>query len=159
MKNEINKEILKENNLTFKKKSSATPFILFAVSAATFIGCIFIDNGNDAKMPLLLIASVIAVFGIAKIINLPNVLVMGEKKEELREEELYFDLKEKNHVLETLRSGSLSKLRAEAKDNSNYPLKARVFSNEKGDFIMFRIYHFVPYTFEPVTEFEVYKKE
>ena len=158
MKKEINNDILETNKLSFKKKSSILPLVLLLIAAGIFAAGFIIENTSDAKMPVLLVGAIIGIFGIAKIFNLPTMLVYGDDKEVLHEEELYFDLKDKNMVTEMLRNGELAKLRAESKDSSNYPLKARIFTNQKGSFILYRIYHFVPYTFEPVTEFEVYKK-
>ncbi len=158
MKNEISKDFLKANNISLKKKTSALPMALLVIAVLVLAGGLCIDNSSDAKMPVLLLAVILAVFGIAKILNMPTVLVSEPHNEILREEELFFDLKEKSNVIAMLRNGELKKLRAEAKESPNYPLKAKVFSNQQGSIAVFRVYHFVPYTFEPLTDFEIYQK-
>lgn len=159
MKNEINKEFLEANNISLKKKTSLLPLVLLVIAALAFAGGLCIDNNSEAKMPVLLLAVIMVVFGVAKILNMPSVLVSELHNEILKEEELYFDLKDKNNVIAMLRNGELKRLRAEAKESANYPLKAVVFSNQNGTIALFRVFHFVPYTFEPVTEFEIYKKQ
>lgn len=159
MKKEISKDFLEANNISLKKKTSLLPLALLVIAALTLAGGLCIDNSSEAKMPVLLLAVVLAIFGIAKILNKPTVLVSEHHNEILREEELYFDLKDKNAVISMLRNGELRKLRAEAKESANYPLKVALFANQQGTIAVFRVFHFVPYTFEPVTDFEIYKKQ
>ena len=158
MKNEINNEILTANNLSLKKKTSIMPIAILVVAAFAFAGGICIENSSEAKMPVLLLAVVLGIFGIAKIFNMPMVLVDESHNEILREEELYFNLKEKSSVIDMLRNGELTKLRTVAMDSANYPLRVELYTNQAGSIALYRVYHFVPYTYEPITEFEVYRK-
>lgn len=158
MKNEIDNKILQENNLTAKKQTSIAPIAILACAALILAGGLCIDNGSDAKMPLLLVAIITAVFGVAKIFNMPTVLVYEPHNEILNEEELFFDIKEKNSVTDLLRNGELTKLRSQAKDSSNHPLKVELHTTQSGSITIYRVYHFVPYTFEPLTGYEVIKK-
>ena len=158
MKENIEKNVLNENNITIKKKTSIVPIAILVAAAIILSAGLCIDNSSDMKMPVLLVAFVTAIFGVAKIFNMPTVLVHEEHNEILNEEELFFDIKEKNEVIELLRKGEFSKLRSLAKDNSNYPLKAELYATPSGNIALFRVYHFVPYSFEPLTEYEVYKK-
>lgn len=158
MKNEIDKDLLRANNISIRKQTTALPFLLLAIAAISLGGALLIENDSEAKMPLLLVAVVTGIFGIAKMFNMPTVLLYGEKKEPMNEEELFFDIKAKNSVLEMLRNGEFTKLRAEAKDGSNYPLKVELYSTEKGNVAIYRIYHFIPYTYEALTEYNLYKK-
>ena len=90
--------------------------------------------------------------------NSPTVLVHEPHNEILKKEELFFDIKDKNSVIEMLRKGEFQRLRSQAKDSNNYPLKAELFYTPSGNIAIFRVYHFVPYAFEPLTEYEVYNK-
>lgn len=158
MKNEIDKTVLEKNNITLKKKTSTIPIALLTFAAIVLAGGLCIDNGSNAKMPVLLLAVVTAVFGVAKIFNMPTVLVYEPHNEVMIEEELFFETKEKNNVTDLLRNGEFTRLRSQAKDNNNHPLKVELHTTPSGSIALFRVYHFVPYAFEPVTEYEVYKK-
>ena len=158
MKNEIDKEFLKANNITAKKETSILPIAIIVIAAIILSGGLCIDNESDIKMPVLLIAFVTAIFGVAKMFNLPTVLVHEPHNEILKEEELFFDIKDKNSVIDMLRKGEFQRLRSQAKDSNNYPLKAELFYTPSGSIAIFRVYHFVPYAFEPLTEYEVYNK-
>ena len=96
--------------------------------------------------------------GIAKIFNMPMVIVDESHNEILREEELYFNLKDKSSVTEMLRRGEITKLRTVAMDSVNYPLKVELYTNQAGTIALYRVYHFIPYTYEPVTDFEIYRE-
>lgn len=158
MKNEINKDILKANNLSLKKKTSVIPIAILVVAALTLVVGICIENSSDIKMPVLLLAVVLGIFGIAKIFNMPMVIVDESHNEILREEELYFNLKDKSSVTEMLRRGEITKLRTVAMDSVNYPLKVELYTNQAGTIALYRVYHFIPYTYEPVTDFEIYRE-
>lgn len=158
MKNEINKDILKANNLSLKKKTSVIPIAILVVAALTLVVGICIENNSDIKMPVLLLAVVLGIFGIAKIFNMPMVIVDESHNEILREEELYFNLKDKSGVTEMLRRGEITKLRTVAMDSVNYPLKVELYTNQAGTIALYRVYHFIPYTYEPVTDFEIYRE-
>lgn len=158
MKNIIDDKVLKENNITTKKKTTVAPIAILTFATIIFAGGLYIDDTSDAKMPVLLLAFVTAVYGVARILNMPTVLVHEPHNEILNEEELFFDIKEKSNVIELLRTGEFTRLRSQAKDSSNYPLKVELYSTPSGSMTIYRVYHFVPYSFEPVTEYEVYRK-
>ncbi len=158
MKNEIDKKVLEENNISAKKKTSVAPIAILVCAALVLAGGLCIDNDSDAKMPVLLVAFVTAVFGVAKMFNQPTALVYEPHNEILNEEELFFDIKEKNNVIELLRNGEFTRLRSQAKDSSNHPLKVELYATQSGSIAIYRVYHFVPYTFEPLTGYEVYKR-
>ena len=44
------------------------------------------------------------------------------------------------------------------KKKTSYPLRVELYTNQAGSIALYRVYHFVPYTYEPITEFEVYRK-
>lgn len=158
MKNEIDNKVLEENNISAKKKTSVAPIAILVCAALVLAGGLCIDNASDAKMPVLLVAFVTAVFGVAKMFNQPTALVYEPHNEILNEEELFFDIKEKNNVIELLRNGEFTRLRLQAKDSSNHPLKVELYATQSGSIAIYRVYHFVPYTFEPLTGYEVYKR-
>ena len=57
-----------------------------------------------------------------------------------------------------LRNGEFNRLRAQAKEGNTQPVKAELYTTPSGNIAIYRVYHFVPYSFEPVTEYEVYRK-
>ena len=158
MKNIIDDKVLKENNITTKKKTTVAPIAILTFATIIFAGGLYIDDASDAKMPVLLLAFVTAVYGVARILNMPTVLVHEPHNEILNEEELFFDIKEKSNVIELLRTGEFTRLRSQAKDSSNYPLKVELYSTPSGSMTIYRVYHFIPYAFEPLTGYEVCKK-
>ena len=157
MKNEIEKNILEVNNLSVKKKTSVLPLALLITAAIIFAVSLCI--GSEAtKMPIMFIAIILGISGIAKLMATPKVLVHNLNNEELKEEELYFDSNDKSTVMQLLKSGNIRHLRALAKDNSNYPIMVELHSGVSECFMLYRIYHYVPYNYEPLTEYEVYKR-
>ena len=87
MKNEIEKNILEVNNLSVKKKASVLPLALLIAAAIIFAVSLCI--GSEAtKMPIMFIAIILGISGIAKLMTTPKVLVHNLNNEELKEEEL-----------------------------------------------------------------------
>ena len=158
MKNTIDDKVLKENNITTKKKTTVAPIAILTFATIIFAGGLYIDDASDAKMPVLLLAFVTAVYGVARILNMPTVLVHEPHNEILNEEALFFDSKEQGTVIGMLRNGEFNRLRAQAKEGNTQPVKAELYTTPSGNIAIYRVYHFVPYSFEPVTEYEVYRK-
>ena len=86
MKNIIDDKVLKENNITTKKKTTVAPIAILTFATIIFAGGLYIDDASDAKMPVLLLAFVTAVYGVARILNMPTVLVHEPHNEILNEE-------------------------------------------------------------------------
>jgi ABC-type transport system involved in multi-copper enzyme maturation permease subunit len=157
MKFEIDNNILSENNITIRKKSSVLPIAILVIATIVFVASLLIES-ESAKMPVMFIAIILGILGIAKIFTMPKVLVYEPNNEDLKEEELYFDSGERNNVMQLLKCGDISHLRAIAKDTSNHPLMVELVTTSSESIAIYRVYHYVPYTYEPLTEYEVYKK-
>lgn len=157
MKNVIDNTILSNNNISVRKKSSLLPIAILVIGAITFAVSLYLNNEN-IKTPVLFIAIIILIFGIAKIFTMPDVLVYNPSNEELNEEELYFGSDEKNNVIRLLREGDIAGLRSIAKKDSNQPLMVELYTVNSVKTSIYRIYHYVPYAYEPLTGYEVYKR-
>lgn len=149
---------LEANNIKIRKKTSILPIALLTAAAATTGIYLYLEDGSNAKMPVLFIAILLFIFGTVKLFNMPTAMVHNPSNEELHKEELFFEANLRNSVLDMLRNGDFSKLRANAMDNSNHPLKVELYCTASGKFAAYRVYHYVPYAFEPLTEYETYKK-
>lgn len=149
---------LEANNIKIRKKTSIVPIALLTAAAATTGVYLYLENGSNTKMPILFIAILLFIFGAVKLFNMPTAMVHDPSNEELHKEELFFEAGLKSSVLDMLRNGNFAKLRASAMDNSNHPLKVELYCTASGKFAAFRVYHYVPYEFEPLTDYEIFQK-
>lgn len=157
MKKEIEKSILQKHNLSERKQTSFLPIALLVIAAIVFALSLCIGD-DSTKMPIMFIAIIIGIFGLAKMFMTPKVLVYDATNEILNEEELYFDSCDKNNVMQLLSTGDIKHLRAVAKENGNHPLLVEIHTGASESVILYRVYHYIPYTYEPLTEYEIYKK-
>ena len=158
MNTEINKEILERNNIAVKSRMTVWPFALLAIAAAAFGIAFGLDNASEAKMPVLFAAIILTIFGIVKLFTLPKVLFHIASEETFAENTLYFESEKKNSVLAMLEKGEFTKLKSEAKDRNSMPIKVEMYETASGSIVLYRVYNFIPYTYEPVTDYIVYKK-
>lgn len=158
MNTEINKEILERNNIAVKSRMTVWPFALLAVAAAAFGIAFALDNAREAKMPVLFAAIILTIFGITKLFTLPKVLFHITSEETFTENTLYFESEKKNSVLAMLEKGEFTKLKSEAKERNSMPIKVEMYETASGSIVLYRVYNFIPYTYEPVTDYIVYKK-
>lgn len=157
MKKEIEKSILQKHNLSERKQTSFLPIALLVIAAIVFALSLCIGD-DSTKMPIMFIAIIIGIFGLAKMFITPKVLVYDATNEILNEEELYFDSCDKNNVMQLLSTGDIKHLRVLAKENGNHPLLVEIHTGASESVILYRVYHYIPYTYEPLTEYEIYKK-
>lgn len=157
MKKEIEKSILQKHNLSERKQTSFLPIALLVIAAIVFALSLCIGD-DSTKMPIMFIAIIIGIFGLTKMFMTPKVLVYDATNEILNEEELYFDSCDKNNVMQLLSSGDIKHLRAVAKENCNHPLLVEIHTGASESVILYKVYHYIPYTYEPLTEYEIYKK-
>ena len=158
MNTEINKEILERNNIAVKSRMTVWPFALLAIAAAAFGIAFSLDNASEAKMPVLFAAIILTIFGIVKLFTLPKVLFHIASEETFAENTLYFESEKKNSVLAMLEKGEFTKLKSEANDRNSMPIKVEMYETASGSIVLYRVYNFIPYTYEPLTDYIVYKK-
>ena len=109
-------------------------------------------------MPFFLAGTIFAIFGIIKMLTLPKILFYTTGEEPLMESTLYFEGIKRDCILALLDKGEFSKLKSMAKQNSNLPIKVEMHETVSGSIVAYRVYSFIPYTYEPITDFLIYKK-
>jgi hypothetical protein len=158
MNTEIDKNLLERNNIAERKKFTATPIALLLLAAVTLGITFALDDASESKMPLMFLGIVFFIFGVVKLMTMPKVLFHITSEEELSAKTLFFDSNEKNMVLDMLAKGEFTKLKSKARASNNLPVKVELYSTVSESIVLYRAYSFVPYTYEPITEYEVYKK-
>ncbi|MBQ8695589.1 MAG: hypothetical protein IJ513_08115 [Bacteroidaceae bacterium] len=159
MKTEIEKEILAENNISAKKEKPIVSIFVFVAAAISFALAFFLDENNESQMPLYLIGAILLAAGIVKLFISSSELVYTPTGEKLSKRELYFEQREKNEVLSQLEKGDLKALAKAGKNNDNLPIRLSIMATESNSIALYRLYQFIPYTFEPISELKIIKKE
>ena len=57
-----------------------------------------------------------------------------------------------------LEKGEFTKLKSEAKERNSMPIKVEMYETASGSIVLYRVYNFIPYIYEPLTDYIVYKK-
>ena len=155
---EIDNRILENNNIVLRKKVNALPFALLLLAAVTLGVTLGLDNTNEGKMPLIFLGSVQLILGVIKLFAMPKVLFYTTNEEEFSEEFLFFDSNERSTVLEMLDKGEFTKLKSKAHTSRNLPIKVELHSTPSESIVIYRVYNFIPYIYEPITEYKIRKK-
>ena len=158
METEINKELLASNEITTRRKIPAVSFVTLAVAATFFAVSFFVEDGSELKMSLVFVSAILFIYGIAKLMSAQKVYTYIPTKEELRMQILYFENKEKHNIVEMLRKGDIDRIKSTGASNYDLPIKVELYSTESGKVALYRIYHYIPYTMEPLTDYEVFRK-
>ena len=158
MNTEIEKNILDNNNIISKRRKPIIALLLFAASIASFAIALSMNNENEGKMPMLLIAFVLLIIGIIKSFMGDKTLIYTLTGEELKERELFFEQNELDKVINIIIKGDISALEVKAKSSESLPVKVDMLATESYSIALCRVYRFIPYTYEAVTEYMVIKK-
>ena len=158
MNTEIDKTILESNNIAVKNKMTAWPFALLAAAAVAFGITFALDNSSEAKMPIIFAGIILTIFGITKLFTLPKVLFHITSEETLYENIMYFESEKKSSVLAMLEKGEFTKLKSQAKEKNSLPIKVEMYETASGSIVLYRVYNFIPYTYEPITDYLIFKK-
>lgn len=159
MKIDIDNNILENNDITTRRSTPTLAIIIIFAAAILFALLPSIEDTCNAKLAIIVVAIIMTVYGIAKIISMPTVMVYDPTNEILHYEELYFDAKEKNSVMDMIHNSEIKRLRSQAKDSNNHPLMVELYITASESAFISRVYHYVPYSYEPLTEYEVYTKK
>ena len=154
----FDKTFLENNGITTKKSTPFIPLLIFATSAVSFGIAFGMSEENGAKMPTLMIAFILAVIGIIKIFAGGKKLIYNPTGEEITKRELFFELRMKESVIGMVEKGDIAALEAKEIKNDNLPVKVELYSTASHSIVICRAYHFVPYTYEPLTENKIFKK-
>ena len=158
MNTEIEKNILDNNNIISKRRKPIIALLLFVASIASFAIALSMNNENGAKMPMLLIAFVLLVIGVIKSFTGDKELIYATTGEKLQEHELFFEQNELDKVINMTTKGDIATLMAKAKSSDSLPVKVNMLATESYSIALCRVYRFIPYTYEAVTEYMVIKK-
>ncbi len=159
MKTAIEKEILAENNISEKKEKPIVSIFVFVAAAASFALAFFLDEKNESQMPLYLIGAILLAAGIVKLFIGSSELVYTPTGEKLSKRELYFELREKNEVMSLLEKGDIKALTKAGKNSDNLPIRLSIMATDSNSIALYRFYQFIPYTFEPISELKIIRKE
>ena len=85
-------------------------------------------------------------------------LIYATTGEKLQEHELFFEQNELDKVINMTSKGDIATLMAKAKSSDSLPVKVDMLATESYSIALCRVYRFIPYTYEAVTEYMVIKK-
>lgn len=158
MKTEIDKETLAENNISARREKPIVSVFVFIAAAISFALALFLDENNESRMPLYLIGAILFAAGIVKLFISSQELVYNPTKEKLHKKDIYFEQRQKNEVISLLEKEELKALEREGKSNENLPVRLTVLATESNSIALCRLYQFIPYTFEPISEIKIIRK-
>ena len=158
MKNEIDKNILNRNNITIKKGFNRRAVTLTIFAVATIIVSTLINDTSEAKMPIMLLGITLLITGITWIIKRETTLIYKPTDEVLEEKILFLEGNMGNIVTELLKKGDINGVIERSKEDGNGTIKVEICMAPSESIIIYRIYQYVPYMFEPITEYKVIKK-
>ena len=155
---EIDKTVLDNNSVVVKRSTPIIPLLLFATAIASFAVALSLNDENGAKMPTLLISFVLVVIGVIKFFVADKSLIYSPTGEILKRHELFFEQKDKENIASLLAKQDMAGIMAKAKSSDNLPIKVDIYTTDSHSITLCRAYQFVPYNFEPITEYQVIKK-
>lgn len=158
METEINKELLAANQITINKKVSALSFVIFVAAVLVLAMSFCINSESSLKMPLIFLAILLFAYGGGKFLSARKTYVHLLSDEELKKQVLYFDSKEKNNVMEMLRNGEIEKIINKGSANCDLPIMVELYATDSRNIAIYRVFAYIPYTFEPLTEYEIFKR-
>lgn len=159
MKTEINKEILKANNITEKAETPYMAIACMVIALPIFIYANTLEADSDGIMPLLLTGFVFMVVGVIRLFNNGKGYITTDTNEKLNEATLFFDNSQRAEVEETLRNGEFTKLHNIACKNGNQALMLELYCTKNNSTAIYRLYKYVPYSYEPAGEIGFYHKK
>lgn len=158
MNTDFDKLFLENNNIILKRNF---PYISISLLvAANVLLAIALGMGveNNAKMPILMIAFILATIGIIKLFITSKSLIYQPTNEKLRKRELFFELSMKEPVTKMVEKEDIDYLQSKDRMNDNLPIKVTLYATASKSIIICRAYHFIPYSYEPITEYKIIKK-
>lgn len=158
MNTEFEKSFLENNDITIRRNFPYIPLSLLAAAAVLFAIALGMGKESSAKMPTTMIAFILAAVGIAKLFVTSKSLLYRPTNETLAKRELFFELNMRDLVKQTVEEGDLDYLMTKDRMNDNLPIKVTIYATPSNSIAICRAYHFVPYSYEPITEYKVIKK-
>ncbi len=158
MNTDFDKLFLENNNIILKRKFPYIPLFLFVTTIVLLAIALGMGVENSAKMPTLMIAFILATIGIIKLFITSKSLIYQPTNEKLTKRELFFELSMKELVSNMVEKEDIDYLLSKDRMNDNLPIKVTLHATASKSIIICRAYHFVPYSYEPITEYKIIKK-
>lgn len=151
------KSIIEKNNIATEKKLPIVSIILFLLAMA--VGLFgFFSSAEDTKISLITTAAILLIFALARLFKNSTVYKYKPTGEVMESDTIYFEVSQQEFVEQSLRNGEFRKLKEMARNNSTLSLLVELYSTRSDSAGMFRIYTYVPHTYEPIGPMEFYKK-
>ena len=158
MKNEIDKSILERNNITIKKGFNKKAVALIMLAAATTVVATLMGDTSEAKMPILLLGITLLITGITWVTKRETILIYRPTGEEMEEKILFLEGNMGDIAAELLKKGDINGVVERSREDGNGTIKVEICMAPSESIAIYRIYKYVPYMFEPITEYQVLKK-
>lgn len=154
----ISKDFLAQNDITVKNSISITAIAMLICGLASCIYAITAATGSEYEMPILFVSFTLTVAGIAIFFIRKQVYINNGTGETFNEETIYFHESDKEMVMENLKNGNFAELVKLARNNSTLALRVELFYTKNEEVGMYRISNYIPHTYQPITEFVLYRK-
>ena len=158
MKNEIDKSILERNNITIKKGFNKKAVALIMLAAAITVTATLMSDTSEAKMPILLLGITLLITGITWMTKRETTLIYRPTGETMEEKILFLEGNMGDITAELLKKGDINGVVERSREDGNGTIKVEICMAPSESIAIYRIYKYVPYMFEPLTEYQVLKK-
>ena len=158
MKNEIDKSILERNNITIKKGFNKKAVALIMLAAAITVTATLMSDTSEAKMPILLLGITLLITGITWMTKRETTLIYRPTGETMEEKILFLEGNMGDITAELLKKGDIDGVVERSREDGNGTIKVEICMAPSESIAIYRIYKYVPYMFEPLTEYQVLKK-
>ena len=158
MKNEIEKSILERNNITIKKGFNKKAVALIMLAAAITVAATLMSDTSEAKMPILLLGITLLITGITWMTKHETTLIYRPTGETMEEKILFLEGNMGDITAELLKKGDIDGVVERSREDGNGTIKVEICMAPSESIAIYRIYKYVPYMFEPLTEYLVLKK-
>lgn len=158
MKNEIDKSILERNNITIKKGFNKKAVALIILAAAITVAATLMSDTSEAKMPILLLGITLLITGITWVTKRETILIYRPTGEEMEEKILFLEGNMGDITAELLKKGDINGVVERSREDGNGTIKVEICMAPSESIAIYRIFKYVPYMFEPITEYQVLKK-
>ena len=158
MNTEIEKQILDSNNITVKKKTPITAVTILLAAVATAVAATFFDDASDIRTSAILLSYTLGIIAVISFVTRKRYMVYATTGEMLGEYKIFFKTQEREKVLSLLEKGKFNEVIVYEKNDTNLPIKVEIYTTPSNSITIYRVYNFVPYTYEPITEFIVCQK-
>ena len=127
-------------------------------AAATIVAATLMGDTSEAKMPILLLGITLLITGITWVTKRETILIYRPTGEEMEEKILFLEGNMGDIAAELLKKGDIDGVVERSREDGNGTIKVEICMAPSESIAIYRIYKYVPYMFEPTTEYQVLKK-